>query len=693
MKNEKVGFNKYRYEKEKEGFVRKILLTTIVLSIYISSFSYALDISTHRAINAYIAQNTLNSFSLDLYLKNQLGMQSGIKESLKSNNESYEAWQWIREGGFYEDKPPWTFPYLRSRNHFHNPINKQGFSGIWGTGFLSGESAILWSQRAIGTQSPYGYYSWLDVRDYYYNALKSTDKTTKDTNFAQTFRGVGQLMHLVQDMSVPEHSRNDGHYLPTYEEYVRDNSTALSAAIQSPFFFNISALSQLSVFPNAPVPIANLFDTNQYDGTNPGITTTPNIGLSEYSNANFVSPQTLFKDFTYPSKNTSVQVVDYDYPDPFNAGNYVKRQYYKKVADGETNGGIGYRLAGVDYLKLYRDATLSPTQNEQIMVIPPMDDYVYADYASLLLPRAVGYSAGLLNYFFRGDVKISDIAEQGSGQSITGLNLKVQNLTPNEEMKDGNVLLAYRYRDIGATTYTYGLSSPLASGNIPYQGNATYNFSFPSTIPANDIQYTLVFKGTLGQEQGAVVGKVFSLPWVEDWELGLTGRHNWTILPPTTSYSVAAGTAPDPSGLAGTVAEFQFTTYDWTFIGGDIPLAWLSLAGTEGPDREISTDEFSRLETAFYIKTRPSEVARNYTPYMLVRLRDPITGGKTSVSMTPCLISVCPSLGTGIWLPISLSLPAGYVVESINIYLYLEIPRGYTIYTELLVDDITIYRR
>ncbi len=90
--------------------MRKILLAAIALSIYTASFSYALDVSTHKAINAYIAQNTLNGFSLDLYLKNQLGIQSGIKESFKSNNESYEAWQWIREGGFSKTSLLGIFP-------------------------------------------------------------------------------------------------------------------------------------------------------------------------------------------------------------------------------------------------------------------------------------------------------------------------------------------------------------------------------------------------------------------------------------------------------------------------------------------------------------------------------------------------------------------------------------------------------
>ena len=53
-------------------------------------------------------------------------------------------------------------------------------------------------------------------------ALTSTGNTERDKYFAETFRGLGQLMQLVTDMSVPEHTRDDGHYLgnlPFYEHY------------------------------------------------------------------------------------------------------------------------------------------------------------------------------------------------------------------------------------------------------------------------------------------------------------------------------------------------------------------------------------------------------------------------------------------------------------------------------------------
>ncbi|MGH7930585.1 MAG: hypothetical protein ACREQV_22675 [Candidatus Binatia bacterium] len=72
--------------------------------------------------------------------------------------------------------------------------------------------------------------------------------------------------------------------------------------------------------------------------------------------------------------------------------------YIKKERDGEI----------IDHFLM---PTYSSTDAREIAgsaIIPlnfRFDDRVYEDYARLLPPRAVGYSAGLLDYFFRGRLK------------------------------------------------------------------------------------------------------------------------------------------------------------------------------------------------------------------------------------------------------------------------------------------------
>jgi hypothetical protein len=95
-----------------KNFFFKSLVAALLLSLSEIS-SYALSVETHETINVYIAQKTLNGFSLDTYLKEKLKFENGYDE--KFNN--LEVWKRIRDGGRFEDKPPvtWTpstwFPY------------------------------------------------------------------------------------------------------------------------------------------------------------------------------------------------------------------------------------------------------------------------------------------------------------------------------------------------------------------------------------------------------------------------------------------------------------------------------------------------------------------------------------------------------------------------------------------------------
>jgi hypothetical protein len=86
MKRVKNGF-----ETTKLGeAMKKISFAATVLSIFIATFSYALDIETHKGINAYIAQHAINGFSLDLYLGSAYWGHFSMldKRSLKCNTSA-----------------------------------------------------------------------------------------------------------------------------------------------------------------------------------------------------------------------------------------------------------------------------------------------------------------------------------------------------------------------------------------------------------------------------------------------------------------------------------------------------------------------------------------------------------------------------------------------------------------------------
>ncbi len=472
--------------------LRTSIINIFIIIFLIQGTAFALDPSTHRAINLHITNSTMNGFSLEQYLKSNLDFLQGIGEKF----DGLRVNVWLELGGRYEDIPPWDLPdswglpYLRSVNHFHNPITDQGYSGFWGTGIMSGMSSTQWMLLPQNTQSSLCYlgcYSWYDVRDYYHKALTESEQNTRDTNFKEAFRGLGQLMHLIQDVSVPAHTREDGHLYYNYEKWVVKEAIISS---YNPVFFSSTVND-----------IASFIDTNQYGGTNPDITTGTNIGLSEYANANFFSNDTNAIEstsFTYPQiPDDPTNIVEKVYVNnnvPL-ADSYI-REYYKKNCCGETKGGAGYLLSAVDYFEYYRKS-LNPLGAKKL-IAPLLDSNVYEDYASLLIPRAIGYSAGLLNYFFRGEIEVVQVPNTD--------NIKIKN-NSSEDM-DGIFTLYYDAVD--------GNRNPVSDGSwyLPslQAGDTSKELSFTEPTDFGEYKrYILVFKGTLGKEPDVVVGKIWSL--------------------------------------------------------------------------------------------------------------------------------------------------------------------------------------
>jgi hypothetical protein len=321
-------------------------------------------------------------------------------------------------------------------------------------------------------------------------------------------------MHLVQDMSVPEHTRNDGHAAYAYEEWVRDSPSSNDAqrqavwtnALSNPQFIDPAALGQQSAFGIGRAPITNLFDMNHYDGTNPQVTLDHNIGLSEYTNANFVSPDTIFSStFPNPARaNTNAQVVEIQAED-----GVTDHPYYVFL------NGQNYKLAAYSYF----------ANNQLPFNIPEgwkynLDDNVYEDYATLLLPRAVGYSAALLNYFFRGQI---NLAPGGDGRD--------QYVITNNSSEDMTGTFSLFYDDINDNRIMLAQWENIAA---PARGESqVVSFVTPSSpdfpAPKEKHRYILVFQGAMGNETGAVAARVVKLMWREEWNNGLHGNHPWAF--------------------------------------------------------------------------------------------------------------------------------------------------------------------
>jgi hypothetical protein len=277
-------------------------------------------------------------------------------------------------------------------------------------------------------------------------------------------------------------------------------------------------------------PIVRLADTDTYDGTNPSADLT--IGLAEYTNANFFSEDTIFAAETLrPGHHRFF---------PYPAGSDTNLQYFIQqqllpVTDtksGDTTFVIS-KTGGGDKIDYFVQPTYHTSDiHNKFFPMNPITPFIYyrtfylsqrcyEDYARLLIPRAVGYSTALIDYFFRGRMDFKDImVRRGPGAGITGIRLSVKNSTHPltagqavEPMAGGRLDLVCRFFDpirqqysnitIGHVYEVAHSADAINSDYVPIN----VNWDKPIPFEARDVSFMLVYRGHLGYEYDhAVIG-------------------------------------------------------------------------------------------------------------------------------------------------------------------------------------------
>ena len=117
---------------------------------------------------------------------------------------------------------------------------------------------------------------------------------------------------------MPAHVREDPHLnviipftnfqFPTpdgYETWALNNQGSVNAIIG--LAAKTPALSIFNATGNsrAPSPVARLFDTDRFEAGNSGILSDPALGITEFTNGNFLSRSTIFRDFALPRASES----------------------------------------------------------------------------------------------------------------------------------------------------------------------------------------------------------------------------------------------------------------------------------------------------------------------------------------------------------------------------------------------------
>lgn len=125
---------------------------------------------------------------------------------------SAEEREWIVEGSILEDVPP------RWINHFHDPIYDKGWSGKK-TGLIAPEVVQMLTRTGLSTEKPVSASEWMNsytLQEQYrpYGGNRSWQKGLEyfaEGNRKEAYRTLGHILHLLEDMSVPDHTRDDTH--------------------------------------------------------------------------------------------------------------------------------------------------------------------------------------------------------------------------------------------------------------------------------------------------------------------------------------------------------------------------------------------------------------------------------------------------------------------------------------------------
>ena len=318
---------------------KQILYSLLFLFISINAFGWGGI--THKKLTKYSWQKSdkLGNAMFLLRLNFDKGM---LNERLSDTNEEKTLDEWLQYGAEHEDDTDDPTGYIpdRSNSHFHNPLKEWTEAGL--TDIVNGSSAILWAQNGPlqdKTSDKQGDRSWNKAREYYYKALIEVQYPNWRRNFfAEMFKILGHQVHLLQDMAVPDHVRNDTHVLnsaPDWTGHNYKNNSFRCIEGWAAADHNINKIETLAsgviptpiidfskpADPVAIVPFALLSDTKQYK-----ISQTPlvglNQGLAEYTNANYFSEDTVFTEeyqhdhkhwFPHPNK-TETNVMSLNMP-------------------------------------------------------------------------------------------------------------------------------------------------------------------------------------------------------------------------------------------------------------------------------------------------------------------------------------------------------------------------------------------
>lgn len=553
--------------------------TLFLMLVSCINVAVAYDVKTHRRMTGVAVDNS--NLAADANLLKDLGLLSlsNTGQNFLDDSGGSKTIKDLFTFGAEEEDNNFGIPPFRVRHHFYDPIHKIPLSIP--TIPLAAEKSPDWALEDSGELSNQSY-SYHDAREYLFQALTKASKTDRHKNWGLLFRSLGQVAHHLQDMAQPQHVRNDAHpnalgigIISWYEDYSQKKNES-------------NSLGPLT--PNAHISFAKPREFWYNDSGS---------GIADFTNKNFLSKDTNFLYFggsassqplyalpvsNGPSESVSLisllaarnesargqQLCNALLSDPrvTSSGNTgCNIQFYSTTvtdsygAESNPENKRASSLSIFDqYLGRYAASyqILNPFIAEHVPIdrLFSLNEFNYDAAQLYLIPRAVAYSAGLIDYFFRGRLEISPsdagiyaVVDHSATNAATDgfrkIRMKLRNATPDitvpggsampQEMPaGGKLLLIAKFRrqpcyqpDLSGepsvnTSIPSGCSindfkrkgAPEIVQSAPFVLTSTlkrdapddFEFVFDSPIPlaAADLQLQAIYRGPLGAEQDGI---------------------------------------------------------------------------------------------------------------------------------------------------------------------------------------------
>jgi len=251
--------------------------------------------------------------------------------------------------------------------------------------------------------------------------------------WATVFRSLGDTIHLLQDAAQPQHTRNDYHgpgagsQEGAFEGYINarvlqgvdtDDDGAAGEYVRG-FFKDRVELPQISLgaYPNVMFSTPLRFFTTRPAGS-ATFDPTGRMGLADYSNRGFFTGGTLPMASTgYQAPPTNKQVFNHvNLPcggllhGDSRLAVVLCGHYFYVVPDNAVPGyddNLASGYSSIDAPLMADGIFLTGNDSRPVSVGYGLGPEELDLTADLAIPRAIGYSAGLIDYFFRGSLEVS----------------------------------------------------------------------------------------------------------------------------------------------------------------------------------------------------------------------------------------------------------------------------------------------